>query len=423
MKRIEMDLLTRIFLKIKSVDLCNFKEFDDKTEAKDYIKKKYDKFAVDYHKKKNRSDLSGYDYKSSKYFQIPLEVYCGNYYHVINKHLRDGENGINYGTEYGNRIDSIIDKLSELVISAPPLEEDIVLYRLINDDALSQVFREMEKKVYIDKGFVSTSLHWDIDCKHHSKDDNLIKIYAPKGTAGLATELLCNKNELEVILLPNTKFRYLGRVSEKKRCVFAFLIVDENKEVGTTSMYSTNYRNVVEKIRKNGYVYRNNLLPDVMGRAVVDSFENVNKMFQDMHKKDIGSKNEAVIDALVEITVKETELNSTKVGYLPVKKALWREIEEGVTRYGVYKGMSGFLQLYYALNEKLESGDVILRFRIGEEVPVFDTCEDYGIRKLIVAPYWMISKMDLSSEEYQGKRIYDVDLCSYLKVRENKCCF
>lgn len=132
-----------------------------------------------------------------------IEWYCGYPYKQMNMILRK---------LYNERIELIpyYEQLCNLLmcemLSAPRIDENIVLYRFINDIAFGQIMTELnENGYYKELGFMSTSLLKIINDngvpESYSNASYVLKLYVKKDSIGVFSSILAGRSfEHEIIL-------------------------------------------------------------------------------------------------------------------------------------------------------------------------------------------------------------------------------
>ncbi|MBR2894277.1 MAG: hypothetical protein IKC03_01285 [Oscillospiraceae bacterium] len=128
-----------------------------------------------------------------------LEFYCGYSHQHFNSYMRGN-----------NPISDLYKEASDILVftiaSAPPIPEDIVVYRVACDNFIHElVEKSTDNSAAIEAGFLSTSLLKDIskEPEHYADNHNLLKIFVPKGTPGVYVNTVCSRNEYEMLFAPN----------------------------------------------------------------------------------------------------------------------------------------------------------------------------------------------------------------------------
>lgn len=132
-----------------------------------------------------------------------IEFYCGYSYQHINPYMRGD-----------NSIDEVYKEAADILVftiaSAPPVPEDIVVYRVVCDEFIHELIeKSTNNSAAIETGFLSTSLLKGIskEPEHYADKPNLLKIYVPKGTPGVYVNTVCSRNEYEMLFAPNCFLR------------------------------------------------------------------------------------------------------------------------------------------------------------------------------------------------------------------------
>ncbi|MEE1076941.1 MAG: ADP-ribosyltransferase [Acutalibacteraceae bacterium] len=190
-----------------NIDKSLYREFKDKNETREWGKNIYSSWSNEY---KRVMGIVGH-YKgdtSNSLFNSPIEFYCGHSHLHINNYMR----GI--GPDHNGIYRELSDIIKILLISAPRIPENIVLYRVVCDDFINEMIKlnkETNNTPVCEKGFISTSLLTDIvDLDEaYNNYDNLLKIYVDKGTVGLYVNCITNRAEEEILLMSNGYFRMI----------------------------------------------------------------------------------------------------------------------------------------------------------------------------------------------------------------------
>lgn len=142
-----------------------------------------------------------------------IEQYCGYDFRQINGYLR------------GYCDDTLSDVYREmshiltiLISDAPPIPNDIVVYRLVCDAFADYLYKQNKSGMAaIEAGFMSTSLLNRIteQDEPYAQHKNLLKIYVPKGTPGVYVNTVAKRSEQEILIAPNrfltmVKYPYKG---------------------------------------------------------------------------------------------------------------------------------------------------------------------------------------------------------------------
>lgn len=156
---------------------------------------------------------------------MSLMYYTGSMARKWNAILRSidvGFDSVDFDKEYGKHFAPDGDQLRRTketynFIISQSIPENIVVYRYMDFSVLERYFNQCENiegELYIDKGFMSTtlvaSLLEEFSQKHQC--NCLLKIYVPSGTVGAYVSPHNNfsrLNEQEVLFPPNTKVKIL----------------------------------------------------------------------------------------------------------------------------------------------------------------------------------------------------------------------
>lgn len=184
------------------VDASKYYEFTTFEETKEWGEKHYKRWAEQYERIMELSQKV----INMSLCTSPIESYCGYTYRQINQFLR-------YGRDCESRLYREIADILTLVLStAPRIPQDLVLYRMVNDEFINMLIDNNKKDKptpTLEKGFMSTSLLKDIvdQDEPYANEENLLKIFAPKGTIGIYVNAVTARSEEEMLLFPNM---YLG---------------------------------------------------------------------------------------------------------------------------------------------------------------------------------------------------------------------
>ncbi len=189
------------------VECSKYREFLDDREATNWGNKTYLNWAVRYKEIMSQVQMNNVNSNSFLPYNC-LECYCGYEYRQINRFLRDGTDN-----EYHHYREKS-DILSLLLMSAPRIPDDIILYRVVCDEFIEELIDNNKKGMpaTLEKGFLSTSLikQTIISDVEFKGSNSLLKIYVDEGTIGLYVNSVTRRNEQEMLLYPNY---YLGLVN------------------------------------------------------------------------------------------------------------------------------------------------------------------------------------------------------------------
>jgi hypothetical protein len=148
--------------------------------------------------------------KIDKDLYSPVHLYSGYVYKKINEQLRNADHDNDMYDDHSKEI--MLLKLA--LVSAPVLPKGMTIYRWVTPDVLDEIITRYEEgdSPYCEKGFMSTTL--DPSIVEHSDVINhnfkLLKITVPDDTHAIYTDLIQNRSEKELILLPDCYLRYTG---------------------------------------------------------------------------------------------------------------------------------------------------------------------------------------------------------------------
>jgi SPP1 gp7 family putative phage head morphogenesis protein len=144
----------------------------------------------------------------------------------VNGYLRRGRNPI------GRAVDTVqeeIKLLREVFDAAPPLTDDLLVYRGVDDVAFGDMIEGLKVgQVFGDKGFVSTTLKRDVAFQDFGGDVTLIEIVVPAGNRVVSPLAMLEDRSLvtgtmqveqEVILNAGSNFRVVSKVGNLVRVV------------------------------------------------------------------------------------------------------------------------------------------------------------------------------------------------------------
>lgn len=175
-----------------------------KTYDNDYLLKLYNKIIKqDFNSSLLLNNLY-YIYKTNNEDIIKFYTFHGSYY--INYYLRDTKNKIK-----DNFLEYLIKKLWNIILNAPKLKTEKIVYRFISEDFFLSNLKIND--IYQDKGFLSTTRNQFYDVNSEKFGYILLKIKLPinsKGCLCVETYSYFNDEE-EVILPPNSKLKLINK--------------------------------------------------------------------------------------------------------------------------------------------------------------------------------------------------------------------
>lgn len=205
-------------------DKESYKEFRKEEDAENWGIEHYSEWGKKY---KNMMQMVDNILKQTTLTQV-LETYCGYDHMPINKYLRNKKN-----SDYSREC-AMSEMLLMIICSAPPIPENIVVYRMVSDMFIKSFILENKNEIATpiqEKGFLSTSLLKRIANHNepYSFDNNILKIYVKKGTLGIFVNSVAPRAEEEILLVPNM---YLGMASypyldnETGKSIFECSLID-----------------------------------------------------------------------------------------------------------------------------------------------------------------------------------------------------
>jgi SPP1 gp7 family putative phage head morphogenesis protein len=164
-----------------------------------------------------------------------LQGYTKSGFENINGYLRRGRlaRTSTYNPEKlqqaANKVKDEIRLISEIFDSAPPLTDDLLVYRGVDDVAFGDMIEGLKVgQVFGDKGFVSTTLKRDVAFQDFGGDVTLIEIVVPAGNRVVSPLAMMQDRSLvtgtmqveqEVILNAGSNFRVVSKVGNLVRVV------------------------------------------------------------------------------------------------------------------------------------------------------------------------------------------------------------
>ncbi len=132
----------------------------------------------------------------------PVELYCGYSHHMINGYLRK-----KLDTPESNLL-MLISNLIVAILSAPVINQNIVLYRIVPPEMIEDLISHNKKgEPYQEKGFMSTSMLKPIhNHKDYPNDYSILKIYVDHEITpihAIYANAIAKRDEAELLLPPN----------------------------------------------------------------------------------------------------------------------------------------------------------------------------------------------------------------------------
>lgn len=136
----------------------------------------------------------------------PIATYCGYSGSKLNNYIRGYSEQIFllYPPFDPARFN---DTLTTLLVMAPRIPEDIVVYRYLPEIAIELILKSNKNEpFYIDKSFMSSSLIYDPPNMKDFNHEHVLEIFVDKGTVGVYTNLIpgCGRGECELLILRNS---------------------------------------------------------------------------------------------------------------------------------------------------------------------------------------------------------------------------
>jgi len=286
---------------------------------------------------------------NSKYLIQYYSLY-GSYF--MNKFLRNyltiKKNSVKFNPEYKTNsklVFELTNKLWNTISQAPPLDNDYILYRFVNDDSY---LKNIKKGGYfIETGFMSTTR----DPFYSNNQDTdfgfvLMKIRLPKGKKGVALniELYSHfKNEEEFILPPLTKLKLVSKNDK-----FNYYHIDKKFQIKITKKYEFEY---VENLP----------IPELTFKNQIDNID-VDFMKIDLIGENILDKIDYFIKNYTnEINEFQSNIGSKKYNF----NIHWFDSTGPYNKFYYLKSELGFSIIIYG-----DNGKVLLKIEIGELISV-----------------------------------------------------
>lgn len=157
----------------------------------------------------------------------PIKVYSGNLYRQMNTFLRDGF------SEYPKtKLKYEIDLLRLTILSSPVIADNIIVYRWENRAVFLEMCKTLSNGIpFRQAGFLSTTFKPFAEPFERYDNDEfvLLKLYIPKGTHAVYTDLVARHGEYELIFLDGLYMRLQGEIEtyeDTDRIVRAVDVID-----------------------------------------------------------------------------------------------------------------------------------------------------------------------------------------------------
>ncbi len=232
-----------------------------------------------------------------------IQYYSINGFMTLNFYLRQS-------TIINEHLENICKDLTNLIINAPPLDKEYILYRFIGNDSFISNLKIGE--IFTEKGFLSTTRNPFYTQENLVFGWNLLKLKIKKGVPLLCIETISNfKEEEEIIFAPNTQLKLISKnqtniynhpdqqISKSIQHIYEFEIID------TLPFKNNNRIKVNEKIVNNQLISYNELKENI---NVID--------FLKLDNSDIKSYNN-IVDKVFHFRSKYTNIFNqfyTKLG-------------------------------------------------------------------------------------------------------------
>lgn len=188
-------------------NMHSYRMFKNEDEAEKWGRQLYGEWG-DKIKKIEKAKDSSSMFKENSWVKVLIEYYCGYKYIDINNYYRYG-NEVNVLSSY--RYKAV--RLSEQLLQAPRVNENIIVYRYVTTDVVSKLIdanKHNSNKYYLERGFMSTSL-----IKPKAEDIKIeqcvLKIYVAKGTVGAYVNTVVFRSEYELLLQNNLYIRLCNK--------------------------------------------------------------------------------------------------------------------------------------------------------------------------------------------------------------------
>lgn len=202
----------------------DYKELSSKEEAERFQKEYYEEYCEQLSRK--RKVMSEYKYRNSM-MSWGIEGYLGDNFRSINDYMRFGNCT---SEQHAVKLDSIIDSISELIICAPKIPENLVVFRGIDDKGMQCIINNMKQheEQFFEEAFMSTSLLYKTVVEEFPSINNVMKIYVPAGTHALGVDNFKDRNENEILFPPHQWLKFIEKSKDKKaeKWIFSFELVN-----------------------------------------------------------------------------------------------------------------------------------------------------------------------------------------------------
>lgn len=184
-------------------DQSKYKHFTSIDMATEWARKYYSDWSRKYediYGPGNHNCLGNYMENSGS--DDPIRNYCGLGAKNLNGYLRRTAKPCLDQTNYN-------DALVTLLLFAPRIPENVVVYRYVPDIVIKAILNENKAgRHYTDNGFMSCSLLFDPpDKQHFNHHQNVLELHVDEHTVGAYVNLIqkCERYEYELLILRNAQ--------------------------------------------------------------------------------------------------------------------------------------------------------------------------------------------------------------------------
>ena len=199
---------------------AEYREIKTEEEAKQFQKNNYGHYCEQYNKKKEI--MLNYEYRMSELSYI-MEGYLGDLYTQINNYMRAS------GRDK-DRLNVLIDRINELIMFAPQIEENLVVYRGVSKNTISSIMNQIKEYDgnYMEKAFMSTSLRLETVMKEFPSYECILKIYVFKGALALGVDCIRDRKEEEMLFPEQQWLKYIGKKRNIKtaKTIYEFELIN-----------------------------------------------------------------------------------------------------------------------------------------------------------------------------------------------------
>lgn len=194
------DFLWKSKRKITNTDM--YREFKDEKEIRDWGAEHYGTWSQEYLAALPERDK----HREGWLARQPIENYCGEVFRDINPALWTEKT-------LSDQYMEMELLLKNIIASAPHIPEPVTAYRLENNHVLAFIESSLKSgKPFTYESYMSASLLMDTMLwteATYSDRNALLKLYIPSGTPGIYADVICNRNERELLLQRGLRVRVL----------------------------------------------------------------------------------------------------------------------------------------------------------------------------------------------------------------------